>query len=269
MNLEEIMKKNIIYLLFFYFIFNYAYSQNNCELPNWQNSYICVIAGGSANMEMAQNMAHGRSLALKTARILAYQKMAEKLKGVVLDSQATLTNGNLDHEQISTIVKATIRNVNFEKESVNFLSDGSPWAEVTISVPKFGDKSIHEKILKFENAKNVSAQAGDMSAIILDLRKLNYSPGLFPQIIGKSGKEIFSPKIFSTNRLKNGGFPIKLTKSMGKANQWLSDKNIFTLIPDSIDKNGNIVLGDSDAQTFVVQDLKHKIIENSNIVLVY
>ena len=64
-----------------FFLVKNAKAANQCDQVDWQSSRICVIAGATADPNRAVNSAHARSLALKTARVLAYEKMAEMWGG--------------------------------------------------------------------------------------------------------------------------------------------------------------------------------------------
>lgn len=246
-----------------------TWAKNDCEEINWKDNRICIIAGGTANMDHAQSVGHARVIALKTARILAYEKLAEKLKGVIVGSQSTLTNGNLDETQVKTIVNATIRNVSFEKEAVSFLSDGSPWAEVTLSVPIYGKKGVASEVLRFENGGSSTTENSNNNkkTIVIDARHLSYKPGLFPKITSKSGTTLFSQDLFSKLGIGNNGLPLRTFTSLERASSVLEGKIINTIKALSIGKDGDLVLPNSSTKSF--RDYLEEGNENRKINIIY
>jgi hypothetical protein len=218
-------------------------AENGCEEVNWQENKICVIAGGTADLDKAQSGAHARSLALRTARVLAYEKLAEKLKGVIVGAQTKLKNDALDESQVTTIVKATIRNVTFEKEMVSFLPDGSPWAEVTLSVPIYGKAGLSTKVLEFENgqAKSVVEDTKNKS-IIIDASGLSYDPGLFPKIVSQSGKN-----------LTKGDSNLRVFTDLKKAKS-NAKRETTILKATSVNDQNELILSDEDAKTLLVNE---------------
>jgi hypothetical protein len=216
---------------------------NGCDEVNWQENKICVIAGGTADLDKAQSTAHARSMALRTARALAYEKLAEKVKGVIVGAQTRIKNDALDDSQVTTIVKATIRNVSFEKETMSFLPDGSPWAEVTLSVPIYGKAGLATKVLEYENgqAKSV-AESPKNKTLIIDASGLNYDPGLFPKVVSKAGKQ-----------LSKADAQLRVFTDLQKAKESATSDSMV-LKATGVNDKGELVLADEEAQTMLVNE---------------
>lgn len=220
-----------------------ASAANGCDEVNWQDNKICVIAGGTADLDKAQSSAHARSLALRTARVLAYEKLAEKIKGVIVGAQTKLKNDSLDESQVSTIVKATIRNVTFEKEMVSFLPDGSPWAEVTLSVPIYGKAGLSTKVLEYENGQSKSvAEDTKNKNIIIDATGLSYDPGLFPKVVSQKGQS-----------LTKADSPLRVFTDLQKAKENSRGDSIVIKAKSVNDQNA-LILEDEDSQKLLVND---------------
>ena len=133
---------------------------------------LCVVAGASADSE---SMSSGEALtmAMKTARLLAYEKMAERIKGVIIKSQTKVRGAKLTDARIQTLVSAKLTQIQFEKESVEFLPDGSPWAEVTVSVLKhkrsgfqYSQGARSEQAQKYYLDMRESAQALSPTSVV-------------------------------------------------------------------------------------------------------
>lgn len=262
------MIKFLTFCILFSTLITAAKAGNNCEPPN-NKEVICVISGGTADMEKAQSLAHARSLALKTARLLAYEKMAEKLKGVIVGAQNSLGNELLSNQQINTMVKTTIRSVNIEKESVSFLADGSPWAEVTISVPRFGGGGKSKKVMEFTSSTSLDLTSENgVKTILLDLRGLEFKPSLLTSIKSESGKEVYSSKLISLKRLNNSGYPYKLFSNINEAMKSNQERSTIVIKPTRVE-NEEIILSNDDALKFIKADLVEQVISNNNLVVVY
>lgn len=193
MSTGGIVKISIIIILLLSFVD--AKANNRCTQKAFQEDNYCIIAGGTADTSKTVNMAHSRSMALKTARILAYEKMAEKLKGITISSFNNLADDLYEHNNLKTIVETTLKDVSFESETLEFLPDGSPWAQVTISIPKKKHLDIGKKVLKFENG--VSSDSTNQKSFVIDLRGAQESLSLRFDII--SNKKT----IYSYNPLKS------------------------------------------------------------------
>jgi hypothetical protein len=240
-----------------------ARAENHCEMPNWEERYFCVVAGGSANTELAMNSGHARSMALKTARILAYEKMAEKIKGVLITSQSKLGNESLSSSQVNTAIKAKLHGINFEKETVEFLQDGSPWAEVTVSILRF-DKMKRNKALHFEggSSKNLKTESAVSKVLIIDLK-------------GQGFKNIASPKIrnsernslvFSSDMLPTGSRGVQYYSDLEEIHNRFPDQE-YVLIKGLV-KNGEILVDSNEAQTIKKLDFENKIFSDEKIVFI-
>lgn len=211
-------------------IASYAFeskAENRCSSRRFQESNHCVIAGGTADTNKTINQAHARSMALKTARILAYEKLAEKVKGIMLSSRQELTAGITSKGELNTLVEAQLENVSFEEERLSFLADGSPWAEVTVSVPKMKYMDESKEALNYQSGfrNNIDQK----STFIIDARGINDSLPLFFSIVA-GGSEIASYTPLTSK--------IKFLASEGDADA-LANK-VHVMAVDVIDGNLNL-----------------------------
>ncbi|OUR95705.1 hypothetical protein A9Q84_14485 [Halobacteriovorax marinus] len=245
------MKSMTNYLFIFFILLQTTYA-NQCESDSFREENICIIAGGAADTTKTLNLAHARSLSLRNARIIAYEKMAERLEGVIIGAQTTQSGDLISDGQVKTIVQATLKNVEIQKESVSFLSDGSPWAEVTLSVPKKGKMGVETKVLEFTNGHNSLKEKDEI--IVIDLREYNYKKSHF--------YELKSPtkKIFAFNSFigKSARFVKDVDHFSGKA--------IKLMRPIKID-NSNIILNETDAIALVMAEHSKNIIEKKNLYI--
>ena len=76
---------------------------------NWEDGYIEVMAGATADTRDTVNLAHAYSVALKTARHLAYEKLAETVGGLNLYGDATYDRELMRDANLRTVVRSMIR----------------------------------------------------------------------------------------------------------------------------------------------------------------
>ncbi|MCK5883024.1 MAG: hypothetical protein KAG61_04990 [Bacteriovoracaceae bacterium] len=267
------MKNIILLLVLLYIASGIARAESNCDKINWQDSKVCVIAGGSANMDIAKSMGHARSLALKTARILAYEKLAEKMRGVVIGATSELLNEELSKSQVKTIVRATILNVTFEKEKVSFLADGSAWAEVTLSVPLYGRGGLVPETLKFENgiSKTKRTKTGDIyhkySSLIVNTLGQNFKPGFSVSFMDKqNGTEVFNSNMVKNLKITRGRGPVLYAKSISDAKKLLGTNAVT--VQASIGANNTLSLSSEDSVEIRKMERQNGILSDGKIVIV-
>lgn len=242
-----------------------SFAVNHCEEADWEKKYICVIAGGTANTDQAINMAHSRSLALKTARLLAYEKMAEKVKGVIVGSQSNLKSEIIDTSSVKTIVSAVIRNVSFEKEMVKFLSDGSPWAEVTLSIPLYGPEGVENEVLEYQHGqslkKNKEAISSKNVIVVLDLRGNSETLKRMPSIKNREdGSLFYSPSM----NAQTGG----LTRYSNLKEVYETYSQHEVKVVSGEIEEGDIYLGAKEIKGIKIWDTELELFKNQKVVLV-
>ena len=182
---------------------------------NWEDGYIEVMSGATADMRDTVNLAHAYSLAMKTARHLAYEKLAETVKGINLYSDATYDRELLRDSNLRTVVQAMIRGARVIDEKKSQFTDGSIWVEVTLGMKLFGEDGLIKPSMEWENrqpvepapapepepVKTTAAAAPAPSpdetpnetftGLIIDAGKLDASPAMLPKIKSEGGEILY------------------------------------------------------------------------------
>lgn len=256
------MKNILLVLVCTLAMISTAKAKNNCEAPNWEKDFICIIAGGSANTDIALNAGHARSLALKTARLMAYEKMAEKIKGILITSQSKAGNETLTDSEINTALKAKLQNINFEKETVMFLQDGSPWAEVTISMPKFSETT---NTVHFENAKSTRPdevqEMQQNQLLVLDLRGQSFTRIISPKIRNRDSQAL----IFSMDMLPIGSGTVKYFENEEELAQAFPQANLNLIRATA--QADEILVDGQEAQLIKELEFKNNTLSDLNMVI--
>ena len=103
--------------------------------PQAVNGHVEVTAWGAASMEESRGRAHAVALALRTARHLAYEQLAEYLRGARTAGRSHYHGDILQQAQLTSTTSAVIRGAKVVKEEVQELPDGSVRAVVTLRYP--------------------------------------------------------------------------------------------------------------------------------------
>lgn len=178
---------------------------------NWENGYIEVMAGATADMRDTINLGHAYSIATKTARHLAYEKLAETVNGLNLYSDATYDRELMMDANLRTVMRAMIRGALVVNEKKSRFSDGSIWVEVTLGLKLIGEDGIvgpsvdwqqrhPEKMMPAEKPRPVKhvppvAPPASLSTrytgLIIDATGLGASPAMLPKIVSQDGQILY------------------------------------------------------------------------------
>jgi hypothetical protein len=108
----------------------------------WDTGYVEVKASATADARVAVNRAQATSMALKAARHLAYEKLAETVEGLNLTGETSLGQAIVQRSSLRTEVRGKIRAARVVSETVTDASDGSVWADVVVGLPLAGRDGI-------------------------------------------------------------------------------------------------------------------------------
>ena len=178
---------------------------------NWVDDYIEVIAGGTVDNSQAVNMAHALSMAQKTARHLAYEKLAETISGISITSDATYDRELMVDANLKTSLSALIRGAQVIEEKHEQLADGSIWATVRLGINIVGPGSLMTSTQPwFDNlprtqlkprtsssahgqvpVQPAEKQTRDYTGLIIDAGGLNIRPAMAPRILGQDGEVLY------------------------------------------------------------------------------
>ena len=115
---------------------------DNAVRVNWVDKYIEVVAGGTVDMNQAVNMAHALTIAKKTARHLAYEKLAETIRGIHIDADATYDRELMVDSNLCTKVDALVLGAQVIDETHEQFADGSIMAQVRLGIRIVGSDSL-------------------------------------------------------------------------------------------------------------------------------
>lgn len=100
-------------------------------------NFLRVKARGSYPKDEAVTQTQAEELALRTARHLAYEKIAESIAGIRVVSNVTYKELFPEEEKLVTEVKALIKGGTIEKEELTKDKEGNPVGIVTLRIPLY------------------------------------------------------------------------------------------------------------------------------------
>jgi hypothetical protein len=134
----------------------------------WDDGYIEVQAGATADRALAFNKAHERSLALDAARQLGYFKLAEIVEGVAIDGVTVVKNAMVADQTVRSTVQARIKGAVVVSETVKDLPDGSVWAEIVMGLRLRGGGSVTDSVAGWSAARPADTFKADQSFRVND-----------------------------------------------------------------------------------------------------
>jgi hypothetical protein len=230
---------------------------------NWEDGYIEVKAGATADTEDAVNQAHGYAMALKTARHLAYEKMAETVAGVNLIGDASYDRELMVDANLKTMVRAMIRDARVVDETQSQFPDGSVWAEVTLGLMLYGEGGLIRPTMDWQSRRPVAptpasapepvapapANQPIYTGLIIDATGLDARPAMLPKIVSPGGQVIFGTgRIDRDYVIKHGlmGYQRSLENAKGLDRV---GKNPLVVVPSSVSggNRADFVVSQADA----------------------
>jgi hypothetical protein len=185
---------------------------------NWVDEYIEVMAGGTADPRETINMAHAVSVSRKTARHLAYEKLAETIRGINITSDAVYDRELMTDSNLRTGVNALVSGAKVVGERDIQLADGSVWAEVRIGIHITGPNSLMQKtapwLAKYETPSSShtppsgsasASQVGRATGLVVDAGGLGVRPAMVAKIYSADGSIVYGPQNLTQEYLARFG----------------------------------------------------------------
>ncbi len=245
----------------------------------WDDGYIEVQAGATADKVLALNKAHERSLALDAARQLCYLKLAEIVEGVAIDGVTIVKNAMILDQTVRSTVQARIKGAVIVSENVKDLADGSVWAEVVMGLRLRGTGSLTETVAGWSAARpadpykpDPTFRVGDSyTGLIVQASDAGFSPALAPRIIEEGTQKIvFGPGTVQLASLSQIG-PVGYAAALVDARQG-GRAGANPLIVRAVDaagaRKGDLVLSRKDAERILAADRTGGFLSRAAVVVV-
>ncbi|MCP4631699.1 MAG: hypothetical protein GY855_02140 [candidate division Zixibacteria bacterium] len=161
---------------------------------DWTDQTIVATGIGTPNPKLSP--AQQRTSALTSARIDAYRRLMEIIKGVNLTAETVVNNSMVESDIIRVTVEGTLRGFQ-QVGQPRYMEDGTIELDVEVSLsgrilgvllPPTGSKQV-----EMESQETPSDPSGSYTGMIVDCRGLGTQYALAPRLLDEAGEEVYGP----------------------------------------------------------------------------
>lgn len=189
---------------------------------NWYAGYVEASGVGSVSRELIANRVQAQSLALKTARHVAYAKISEVINGVYVSSEVSYQNMLSKSDSLLVRHQGMIRNAQVVKEQIAW-QDGLPKASVTIRVPMYSVKGISGVVSKEGLGLQLETRREQGHGFVVDARNTGFRPSLYTRlsVSGDTRSSLYRARYYdSLEALKRqNDSPLPLLRALPQSNR--------------------------------------------------
>ncbi len=252
---------------------------NTAVRIKWDEGYIEARAGATANPKLAVNRAHEKSMALKAARHLAYEKLAETVGGITLTGETTIATESTKDVVLRGRVQARIKGARVVSETVTDLPEGAVWAEVVVGLPLKGqdglpsalvDWATSQTSVKFQSNPAYSTE-GRYTGVIVDASGLGFAPALSPRLVAKdTNAQVYGPQSLAPQYLSLQGFvgyseSLQLAKAESRVG---SAPLVVRAIGATGQRKGDLLVSKRDAERILVANRQSGVLRQGAFIVV-
>ncbi|PIE02663.1 MAG: hypothetical protein CSA81_05770 [Acidobacteria bacterium] len=250
------------------------------------HDYVMVEAEGAADPRKVLSQAHARTLALKTARALAYEKLMETVEGLKMTSNTIYKDELLKWSFIVTRVKGMIKNAEVLDENVTDLDDGSVLAKVRLVYRLHGQGGIMMPVIeemlrspavvkerKSFEVNNPPRKKGNSkyTGVLLKIRGLKWDPPEFWKIKTPSSQTVWDTRFvdweYANTEITYGTWNLfKKDKKLAKKYGRIGDSPLEIKVKQ-ITEAGNLVISEKDA--LKLRQTNNEFLYENRIAVIY
>ncbi len=254
-------------------------SAHTAVRTKWDEGSIEVKAGATADLRVAVNRAQARSMALKAARYLAYEKLAETVEGLTLTGDTIIKRETLKDSTLHVQVQARIKGARIVSETVQDLPDGSVWAEVVVGLRLNGPEGLTSALTGWAAAQPPAgyqpnpafATEEQYTGLIVEASGLGFSPALTPRLLVAGDQaQIYGPQSVDPRFLEAYGLA-------GYADSLLKAKADGRVGPNPLivraqgvagERKGDLLIPWRDAERILAADRQSGILKRAAVIIV-
>jgi len=245
----------------------------------WDEGLIEAKAGATADLRLAVNRAQAKSMALKAARHLAYEKLAETVEGLSLTGEVSVWQAALRASSLRTQLQAKIRGAHILSEKVTDLPDGSVWAEVALGLPLAGREGVSGALTGWASVQPPPTYRPNpaytteerYTGVIVEASGLGFSPGLTPRLLAEDDRrEIYGPSRIAPQALEAQGligYADSLLKARGHPRVG-PNPLILRAVGVAGDRKGDLLLSRRDAERLLAADRRSQVLSRGAMLIV-
>ena len=252
---------------------------------NWEDGYIEVTAGGTCNAEKAQNEAHCYSMALKTARMLAMEKLAEIIYGVRIDSDNLFVNEVEEDVRLKSETQGLIKGARELALEQTKFDDGSIWVEITLGLTLNGENGLSSVVVPWMKRRTTTSPPSLFTAsqvsresetggtgLIVDGSGLSLKPALAPRILVQGKDEELYGRVTIDREAAIKFGVVGYTDTVEKARALTERVGPNPMVVRAIDTAGthgaDVVISVDDGARILSSDMKSGFLKECRVVFV-
>ncbi len=161
---------------------------------DWTDQVVMATGIGTPNPKLSP--AQQRTSALTAARIDAYRRLMEIVKGVNLTAETVVNNSMVESDVIRVTVEGTLRGFR-TVGAPRYMDDGTVELDVEVALsgkilgallPPTGSKQD-----EMESEEIPSDPSGSYTGMVVDCRGLHVQYALSPRLLDENGEEVYGP----------------------------------------------------------------------------
>ncbi len=256
--------------------------------------FIEVIAFGTNDPKMAVSDSHAISLALATARAIAYEKLAERVGEVRVDSRTLLKTQLINVKVVKLKVSEVIRGARILEEKYNLVAPREVRAVVKLGLLISGGRNnllgpIYSPAALpaiRKNAGNLTlyrppspaarkpAKPKRFTSLIVDASGLSAAPAIFPRLVaGKGPKVVYNENSVEKRVFLRRESIVKYASSMAAAQKNYADllgkEPLIVRAKKAVGKmKTDLELSSEDANAVLAADVMTGFLKKAQVVLI-
>jgi len=252
---------------------------------NWEDGYLEVTAGATCNVEKAKSKAQCYSMALKTGRHLAMEKLAEIIYGVRIDSDNLFVNEVEEDVKLESSTRGLIKGAREIALEQTEFDDGSVWVEVTMGLLLNGDKGLSSVVVPWMERKSMTspprlfsagtekpATTPEATGLIVDARGLGLRPAMAPRVVveGRDEELYGRANIDKSAAIRFGvvGYTDEVEKAKALTERVGDKPMVVKAVAVSGAHGADTVLSAEDAAMVVAADMKASFLKECRVVFI-
>ena len=266
----------------------------NAARSNWENGYVEVMVGATADMAETISLAHAYSTALMTARHLAYEKLGETVFGLNLYSDATYDRQLMIDSNLKTALTAKIKNAFVVKEEKKQFNDGSLWVEVTLGMKMYSKYGLIEPSIEsvkrhpvklsplpepvtIQEDQDISSAPAEpvkmdglYTGLIIDATGIGANPAMLPKVLSGNGSVLYGTgKIDKDYIVRYGLMGYQKTVADAKNKDRVGDNPLIIQAIKVKGKNKtDFIVSEKDAQRIKIAAAKTNFLKECRVIAV-
>lgn len=268
----------------------YALGQNSKGVIDWEKGFIFVTAIGSANMSEMVNEVAAESVAMDTARYLAYRALNETVNKVRLNSKSLIEKSIMTDDALKIETEGVLSGAHVFDKRFSWTARGTPRAEVVIRYPLNGDltyvavewakkhKADETMLPRFSPPAVRTTPAAARTepekkhtGLIIDARGSGGRPAKMPRILSGDGQSIVLDWSYADHDLYLDigltGYTDTVEKARSNARVGANPLIVISQKIRGIQRC-DFIVSDDDALRIITTDKQSSILKNCKTIIV-